>query len=236
MSTRLNKFLGETGTCSRREADRLIEQKRVTLNGRTAGIGAQVTEGDEVRVDGQIARAKTKRGARVLVYIALNKPVGVTCTTDREVKGNIVDFVDHAERIFPIGRLDKDSQGLILMTNDGDIVNRILRAENHHEKEYLVAVEQPVTADFLHKMAAGVRIHNTLTLPCKIQARGKLGFRIVLTQGLNRQIRLMCSALGYTVTALERIRIMNIHLDRLKIGQWRNLGAQELLALKAKLA
>jgi len=228
---RLNKFLGETGLCSRREADRLIGERRVSINGRIAAIGTLVEEGDEVRLDGQIARPRTRRGERVRIYLKLNKPVGVTCTTERHVRGNIIDFIDHTERVFPIGRLDKDSQGLILLTNDGDIVNQILRAENHHEKEYLVGVDQAVTPEFLARMAAGVRIHNTQTLPCRVQARGKCGFRIVLTQGLNRQIRLMCEALGYMVKSLERIRIMNVTLDGLKIGQWRNLSAAELALL-----
>jgi 23S rRNA pseudouridine2604 synthase len=228
---RLNKFLGETGLCSRREADALIGARRVTVNGTVALIGTQVESTDTVRVDGQIARARSKGSTRVRVYLALNKPVGITCTTEREVRGNIIDFVDHPERIFPIGRLDKDSQGLILLTNDGDIVNTILRAENHHEKEYLVSVDQPVTPEFLRQMAAGVMLDGTRTLPCRISARGKYGFCIILTQGLNRQIRRMCEHLGYTVKTLERIRIMNIRLDRLKIGQWRNLTAAELKGL-----
>lgn len=234
---RLNKFLGETGLCSRREADALIGARRVTVNGTIATVGAQIESTDTVRVDGQIARSRSKGGARVRIYLALNKPVGITCTTEREVRGNIIDFIDHPERIFPIGRLDKDSQGLILLTNDGDIVNTILRAENQHEKEYLVAVDQPVTPEFLHRMATGVMLDGVRTLPCRISARGKYGFCIVLTQGLNRQIRRMCQSLGYAVKTLERIRIMNIRLDRLKIGQWRNLTAVELKGLlPAKIA
>ena len=228
---RLNKFISDTGICSRREADRLIVERRVTVNGKPAAIGAQVEDGDDVRVDGRTVRAKTKQGKKVKVYIALNKPVGVTCTTERHVKGNIVDFVDHEERIFPIGRLDKDSEGLILLTNDGDIVNEILRAENNHEKEYLVAVDRPVTDAFLAGMAAGVRVHGQMTKRCKVERIAKFGFRIVLTQGLNRQIRLMCEAFDYNVTQLRRVRIMKVQLGALRVGQWRNLTAAELQGL-----
>jgi 23S rRNA pseudouridine2604 synthase len=229
---RLNKHIAETGHCSRREADRLIAEKRVTVNGKTAGIGTQVEEGDEVLVDGNalLARKANAKGRRH-VYIALNKPVGVTCTTEREVAGNIVDFVDHQQRIFPIGRLDKDSEGLILLTSNGDIVNEILRAENRHEKEYLVAVNKPVTPEFLAGMARGVRIHNQLTKPCRATRIAKFGFRIVLTQGLNRQIRLMAAAFGYRVTQLRRVRIVNVKLGALKLGQWRNLTEPELRGL-----
>jgi 23S rRNA pseudouridine2604 synthase len=225
---RLNKYISETGLCSRREADRLIQQKRVTINGRIAEIGTLVDENDEVHVDRQLVRARTKKGKRVTIYIALNKPVGITCTTERHISGNIIDFVDHPERIFPIGRLDKESEGLILLTNDGDIVNEILRVENKHEKEYVVTVDKPITDAFLSGMARGVRIHNTKTLPCKITRIGKNGFRIVLTQGLNRQIRLMCEAFDYHVVTLQRVRIMHIRLDRLKLGHWRNLTPIEL--------
>ena len=229
---RLNKHIAETGHCSRREADRLIAEKRVTVNGKTAGIGTQVEEGDEVLVDGNalLARKANAKGRRH-VYIALNKPVGVTCTTEREVAGNIVDFVDHQQRIFPIGRLDKDSEGLILLTSNGDIVNEILRAENRHEKEYLVAVNKPVTPEFLAGMARGVRIHNQMTKPCRTARIAKFGFRIVLTQGLNRQIRLMAAAFGYRVTQLRRVRIVNVKLGALKLGQWRNLTGPELRGL-----
>ncbi|MBN8802617.1 MAG: 23S rRNA pseudouridine synthase F [Lysobacteraceae bacterium SCN 69-123] len=230
MTTRLNKHIAESGFCSRREADRLIGARRVTVNGIVAGTGAVVGEGDEVRVDGQPLRARAvhKGTGRRHVYIALNKPVGITCTTESAVKGNIVDFVGHEQRIFPIGRLDKDSEGLILMTSNGDIVNQILRAENGHQKEYLVAVNKPVTEEFLRGMARGVRIHDQMTLPCRTTRIAKFGFRIVLQQGLNRQIRLMAAAFGYRVTQLRRVRIDNIKLGALKPGQWRNLTEQEL--------
>ncbi len=230
MTTRLNKHIAESGFCSRREADRLIGARRVTVNGIVAGTGAVVGEGDEVRVDGQPLRARAvhKGTGRRHVYIALNKPVGITCTTESAVKGNIVDFVGHEQRIFPIGRLDKDSEGLILMTSNGDIVNQILRAENGHQKEYLVAVNKPVTEEFLRGMARGVRIHDQMTLPCRTTRIAKFGFRIVLQQGLNRQIRLMAAAFGYRVTQLRRVRIDNIKLGTLKPGQWRNLTEQEL--------
>jgi 23S rRNA pseudouridine2604 synthase len=232
MSVRVNKYIAETGFCSRREADRLLAARRVTVDGDPAGIGTVVAEGDTVLVDGQPLRARTaKAGRRRHVYIALNKPVGITCTTETEVKGNIVDFVGHEQRIFPVGRLDKDSEGLILMTSNGDIVNQILRAENGHQKEYLVAVNKPVTEEFLRGMARGVRIHNQMTLPCRTSRIGKLGFRIVLQQGLNRQIRLMATAFGYRVTQLRRVRIDNIKLAALKPGQWRNLTDVELRGL-----
>ena len=230
--TRLNKHIGETGYCSRREADRLIAERRVTINGQVVGMGAQVEPGDDVRVDGQELRARApKAGARRHVYIALNKPAGITCTTESAVDGNIVDFVAHERRIFPIGRLDKDSDGLILLTSNGDIVNAILRAENNHEKEYLVGVNRPVTPEFLSGMARGVRIHGQLTKPCRTAKLAKFGFRIVLTQGLNRQIRLMAQAFDYKVTQLRRVRIVNIKLGALKPGQWRNLTDLELRGL-----
>lgn len=232
MSIRINKHIAETGFSSRREADRLVAEKRVTVNGQVAGIGTVVAEGDEVKIDGQPLRARTaKAGKRKHVYIVLNKPVGVTCTTESSVKDNIVDFVGHEQRIFPIGRLDKDSEGLILLTSNGDIVNQILRAENRHEKEYLVAVNKPVTDEFLRGMARGVRIHNQMTLPCRTSRIAKFGFRIVLTQGLNRQIRLMSAEFGYRVTQLRRVRIDNLKLGVLKPGQWRNLTDPELRAL-----
>lgn len=233
MSNRLNKHIAETGFCSRREADRLISARRVTVNGKPAGMSAQVAEGDTVLVDGQPlrARAVVKATGRRHVYIALNKPVGVTCTTDSEVKGNIADFVGHEQRIFPIGRLDKDSEGLILMTSNGDIVNQILRAENKRQKEYLVEVNKPVTDEFLRGMARGVRIHDQMTLPCRTSRIAKYGFRITLEQGLNRQIRLMAAEFGYRVTQLRRVRIDNIKLAPLKLGQWRNLTDHELHGL-----
>ena len=231
---RVNKYISEAGLCSRREADELLLAGRVTINGDVVTTGAKALEGDEVRVDGEIVRARilapsaaAKRG----VYIALNKPVGITCTTDQTVKDNIVDFVDHQERVFPIGRLDKDSEGLILLTSNGDIVNEILRSENNHEKEYLVAVNKPVTDEFLKGMARGVRIHGQMTKPCKVRRIAKFGFAIILTQGLNRQIRLMAAEFGYRVTQLRRVRIINVKLGHLKIGQWRNLTEAELKGL-----
>jgi len=228
---RLNKYVSDTGFCSRREADRLIAEGRVSLNGLRPAIGAQVADGDEVQVDGQPLRLRPQRGARKHVYIALNKPIGITCTTEAQVKGNIVDFVGHPQRIFPIGRLDKDSEGLILLTSNGDIVNEILRSENEHEKEYLVGVNKPVTDEFLRGMARGVRVHGQMTKPCRTRRIAKFGFAIVLTQGLNRQIRLMSEALGYRVTQLRRVRIINVKLGTLKIGQWRNLTESELRGL-----
>lgn len=229
---RINKYIGETGYCSRREADKLIAARRVAVNGQMAGNGTRVEEGDEVRIDGQVVRPRAAaKGRSKHVYIALYKPPGVTCTTEQEVKGNIVDFVGHEQRIFPIGRLDKDSEGLILLTSNGDIVNEILRAENAKEKEYLVAVNNAVTDEFLRGMAKGVPIHGELTKPCKTSKLGKLGFRIVLTQGLNRQIRLMAAHFGYRVKQLVRVRIVNIKLGYLKPGQWRNLTEQELRGL-----
>lgn len=227
---RINKFISETGMCSRREADKWIESKRVTINGVVAELGSTVVVGDDVRVDGKPIGSKKEA-----VYIALNKPVGITCTTELHVKGNIIDFVNHPERIFPIGRLDKDSQGLILLTNDGDIVNKILRAENNHEKEYIVTVDKPITPQFLQGMAGGVRILGTKTKPCTVTKISDRVFQIVLTQGLNRQIRRMCAAFGYQVRKLERIRIMNITLGSLKIGHWRNLTAKELSELNKNL-
>ena len=223
---RLNKFLAETGACSRREADQWIEAGRVSVNGTPAVLGTQVNDGDDVRVDGRPLRSKPER-----VYLALNKPIGIECTTDRDVPGNIVDFVGHPERIFPIGRLDKDSEGLILLTNDGDIVNTVLRAENEHEKEYIVAVDRPLTPAFLAGMAAGVPILDTVTNPCKLTQVGKNTFRIVLTQGLNRQIRRMCEYFDYTVRRLQRVRIMHIPLGDLPSGAWRELTAAEVAGL-----
>lgn len=229
---RLNKFISESGLCSRREADELINAQRVTLDGEIAATGAKWLEGMTVCVDGkEIKRRPVVKNRRKHIYIALNKPVGITCTTDREIPGNIVDFVDHQERIFPIGRLDKDSEGLILLTSNGDIVNRILRVENKHEKEYLVGVNKPVTDDFLRTMARGVHIHRQTTEPCRVYKLAKYGFRIILTQGLNRQIRLMSEALGYKVKQLRRVRIINVKLGTLKIGAWRNLTDTELAGL-----
>ena len=223
---RLNKYISETGVCSRREADAWIEAGRVTINGAPATLGTKVGENDRVCVDG-----RELGGARQHVYIALNKPVGITCTTERHIAGNIVDFVKHRERIFPIGRLDKDSEGLILLTNNGDIVNEILRVENEHEKEYLVTVDRPVTSIFLNGMASGVRILGTVTKPCRVTRVAPATFKIVLTQGLNRQIRRMCSFFGYKVVRLQRTRIINITLEGLKVGQWRELSATEARGL-----
>jgi 23S rRNA pseudouridine2604 synthase len=220
---RINKFISETGLCSRREVDKLVESGRITINGVKAELGSQVNEGDDVRVDGRRIGVKKKH-----VYIALNKPVGITSTTERQVRGNIVDFVGHKERIFPIGRLDKDSEGLILLTNDGDIVNKILRSENEHEKEYIVTVDKPLTPMFVKGMSSGVKILGTITKPCKVQQLGERVFRIILTQGLNRQIRRMCAAFGYEVRRLKRVRIMNIKLADLPVGKWRDLDPQEL--------
>jgi len=229
---RLNRHIADSGFCSRREADRLIAEGRVTVNGLRARIGAELGEGDEIRVDGNPLVARTAaRGQRRHVYIALNKPVGIVCTTESGVKDNIVEFIDHQQRIFPVGRLDKDSEGLILLTSNGDIVNRILRAENKLEKEYLVAVNHPVTPEFLRGMSRGVPIHGQTTLPCKTGKLGSQGFRIVLTQGLNRQIRLMAAHFGYRVKQLLRVRIGNVKLGHLKPGQWRNLTDAELRGL-----
>lgn len=220
---RLNKYISERGICSRRQADQWIEAGRVTINGLRATLGTQVTDADDVRIDGKPLGAR-----RTAVYLVLNKPVGVECTTNRSVAGNIIDFLNYPERVFPIGRLDKDSDGLILLTNDGDIVNSILRAENEHEKEYIVTVDRPITELFLASMSSGVRVLGRLTEPCRVHQVSKNVFRIVLTQGMNRQIRRMCSALGYTVRRLQRVRIMNIRLGDLALGRWRYLTPEEL--------
>jgi 23S rRNA pseudouridine2604 synthase len=223
---RLNKYISETGVCSRREADKWIEAGRVTLNGEPASLGTQVADGDEVRVDGASIGAKTKP-----VYIALNKPVGIICTTEAHIEDNIIDHVGYPERIFPVGRLDRDSEGLILLTNNGDIVNEILRSENNHEKEYLVTVDRPITDLSLRMLADGVKIMGELTKPSKVTRLDSQSFQIILTQGLNRQIRRMCSALGYKAQRLQRVRIMNIHLGNLRPGQWRHLTPGELKGL-----
>jgi len=228
---RINKFISETGACSRREADAWISAGRVTVNGAVATLGTQVTGTDVVLVDGRPLAARPRR-----VYIALNKPVGIECTTDREVRGNIIDFVAHPERLFPVGRLDKDSDGLILLTNDGDIVNAVLRAEREHEKEYVVTVDRPVTDEFLLAMSAGVPILETVTKPCRTERIAKNTFRIVLTQGLNRQIRRMCKHFGYTVRRLQRVRIMHVRLGDLPVGRWRELTHTENDELARALA
>ena len=220
---RLNKYISETGFCSRREADKLIEQGRVKIDGVKATTGMKVSKGQSVFIDGKPLKVENE-----LVYIVLNKPVGITCTTESKIKGNIVDFINHEKRIFPIGRLDKDSQGLIFMTNDGDIVNKILRAGNNHEKEYIVTVNKPITDEFIKGMSNGVPILGTVTKKCLVKKESKNSFRIILNQGLNRQIRRMCEYFGYEVKKLERIRIMNVSLGNLKIGSWRYLTKKEL--------
>jgi 23S rRNA pseudouridine2604 synthase len=223
---RLNKYISETGACSRREADKWIEAGRVSLNGIRATLGSQVADGDEVRVDGELIGEKKRQ-----IYIALNKPVGITCTTDPQIEDNIIELIGHCERIFPIGRLDKDSEGLILLTNNGDIVNEILRSENNHEKEYLVTVNRPITDLALRMMASGVKIMGVMTKPCKVARVDAETFRIILTQGLNRQIRRMCSALGYRAQRLKRVRIINIELGALGSGEWRYLTESEVAGL-----
>jgi 23S rRNA pseudouridine2604 synthase len=230
IEVRINKFISETGFCSRREADKLVEGGRVTINGERAVLGSQAEPGDDVRIDGKPLETGSK-----VVYIALNKPVGITSTTEAHIQGNIVDFVGHHERIFPIGRLDKDSEGLILLTNDGDIVNKILRAEGKHEKEYIVTVDRPVTPSFITGMSSGVKILGSRTLPCQVTRISERVFRIILTEGKNRQIRRMCAAFGYEVRRLQRIRVMNIHLGSLQTGEWRELTAQEKVELGAML-
>ena len=222
--TRINKYLSEVGYCSRRAADKLIEQGRVTINGIIPEMGTKIMPGDEVRVDGELISTPAEKP----VYLAFNKPIGIVCTTDTRVeKDNIIDFINYPKRIFPIGRLDKPSEGLIFLTNDGDIVNKILRARNHHEKEYLVTVDKPITLEFLKNMRNGVPILDTVTRKCRVEEIGKYQFRIILTQGLNRQIRRMCEYLGYNVKKLKRIRIMNVTLD-IPVGKWRDLTKAEL--------
>lgn len=224
---RLNKFISESGFCSRREADKLIEQKRVRINGKLPELGTKVMPNDKVSVDGKPITASAENKSD-RVYIAYNKPIGVTCTTERHVKRNIVSEINHPERIFPIGRLDKPSEGLIFLTSDGDIVNKILRAENAHEKEYVVSVDKPLNDRFKNRMEKGIPILGTVTKPCKVKVLGPKRFSIILTQGLNRQIRRMCEYLGYEVTKLKRERIMNVNLKGLKPGQWRDLTSKEL--------
>ena len=221
---RINKYLSEIGFCSRRAADKLIEQNRVRINCQIPEKGTKISASDEVYVDNKLVSRKDEKH----VYLAFNKPVGIVCTTDTLVeKNNIIDYINYPKRIFPIGRLDKPSEGLIFLTSDGDIVNKILRARNNHEKEYVVTVDRPVTADFIAKMANGVPILETITKKCKVKQTNKFEFRIVLTQGLNRQIRRMCEYFNYKVTKLKRVRIMNVHLD-IPVGQWRPLTKKEL--------
>ena len=229
-SKRLNKAISDSGYCSRRQADKFIEQGLVTINDQPASLGDRAMPNDIIKVK-NITINKNEQ----LVYIALNKPVGITCTTDRRVQGNVVDFINHKERIFHIGRLDKPSEGLLLMTNDGDIVNKILRAGNQHEKEYLVKVDRRITDSFIKRMQSGVPILDTVTKKCKVEKIGRFVFKITLIQGLNRQIRRMCEHLGYEVETLKRERIMNIELGKLPIGKWRYLTEKELKDLKLSL-
>lgn len=224
-SIRLNKYISESGICSRRDADRYIEQGNVFINGKRAAVGAQVFAGDVVKVNGQLIEPRDEED---LVFIALNKPVGIITTMEEGERDNISDFVNHSKRVFPIGRLDKDSQGLIFLTNHGDLVNKILRAGNNHEKEYVVTVNKPVTDEFIEGMSAGVPMLGTVTLKCKVQREAPFVFRITLVQGLNRQIRRMCKHFGYEVTKLERTRIMNVSLKGLPLGEWRDLTDDEL--------
>ena len=228
MATRINKYLSEVGFCSRRVADRLIEEGKVSINGEITEIGSKVKEGDQVEVEGQKIINPTKQKN---IYLAFNKPIGVVCTTDRRVEpDNIIDFIKYPKRIFPIGRLDKPSEGLIFLTNDGDIVNKILRAKNNHEKEYIVSVNRPINKDFIQSMSNGVEILDTITKNCFVKQLGQKKFKIILTQGLNRQIRRMCESLGYRVRSLKRVRIMNIKLD-VPTGKYREFTKEELLEL-----
>lgn len=228
---RLNKFISETGYCSRREADKLIEQGLVLLNGAVADLGTKVSNADEIRIDGKLIRENSRKH----IYLAFNKPVGIECTTNLDVPHNIVDYINYPERIFPIGRLDKASEGLIFMTNDGDIVNKILRARNNHEKEYIVTVNRPITDRFIEKMGNGIPILDTITKECKVEQISKYVFRIILTQGLNRQIRRMCEFLDYDVTALKRTRIINISLD-IPVGRYRDLTDEEFIKMNELIA
>ncbi len=221
--TRLNKFIRETGVCSRREADKYIEEGRVTVNGKTPELGTKVSVEDDVRIDGNPINKK-----EAAIYIAFNKPAGIICTTERDIKHNIIDYINYPTRIFPIGRLDRASEGLIFLTNDGDIVNKILRAGNNHEKEYLVTVDKSITETFIRRMGNGIPILETVTKKCFVEQTGKFQFRIILTQGMNRQIRKMCSFLEYEVKSLRRFRIMNITLEGLKEGSWREFSKQEI--------
>lgn len=226
-SKSLNKYISETGICSRREADKLIKAGRVKINGKVATLGNRVEAGDSVKVDNKPLVRKEKT-----IYIAFNKPVGITCTTDRKDRDNIIDYINHPKRIFPIGRLDKPSEGLIFLTNDGDIVNKILRAGNQHEKEYIVTVNKPITEKFIQRMGNGIPILGTKTKKCLVQKKGKYVFKIVLTQGLNRQIRRMCEYLGYKVFKLKRTRIMNMNLEGIAPGQWRYFSKKEITEIQ----
>lgn len=232
-SISLNKFISDTGYCSRREADNLIAKGRVLLNDKPAQLGNRYTPGDSVEVDGSLITTATQpKKKEKLIYIAFNKPVGITTTTEENIRGNIISFINHPKRIFPIGRLDKDSEGLIFLTNDGDIVNKILRAGNNHEKEYIVKVNKSIDGFFINKMANGVRIKDGLTKPCIVKKISSHTFKIILTQGLNRQIRKMCEAFDYKVISLQRVRIMNITLGKIALGKWRNLSDVEVTQLQ----
>jgi 23S rRNA pseudouridine2604 synthase len=231
MDKSLNKYISETGFCSRREADIYIEQARVTINDNIATKGNRVQEGDVVEIDGEPIKKKDKP-----VYIAFNKPIGITCTTDVKDKTNIISYINFKSRIFPIGRLDKPSEGLIFLTNDGDIVNKILRSGNNHEKEYIVTVDKPITNDFVGKMSNGIKILDTVTKKCFVKQEGKNKFRIILTQGLNRQIRRMCEALGYKVDTLKRVRIMHITLSNIPVGKWRFFTPEEIKTVETMVA
>ena len=232
MATRINKYLSEVGFCSRRAADRLIEEGKVTINGEITEIGSKVEEGDQVEVEGQKIIKSTKQKN---IYLAFNKPIGIVCTTDRRVEpDNVIDFIKYPKRIFPIGRLDKPSEGLIFLTNDGDIVNKILRSKNNHEKEYIVSVNRPINKEFIQSMSNGVEILDTITKNCFVKQLGQKKFKIILTQGLNRQIRRMCESLGYRVRSLKRVRIMNIKLD-VPTGKFREITKEELIELNRLL-
>ena len=232
---RLNKYISDSGFCSRRGADKLIEQNRVTINGVQPELGTKVQVEDIVKVDGNIIAVSAENKSD-RVYIAYNKPIGITCTTESHVSGNIIAEINHSQRIFPIGRLDKPSEGLIFLTSDGDIVNKILRAENVHDKEYIVTVNKPLNDEFLDRMRLGVPILNTITNPCIVEVKSRFTFTIILTQGLNRQIRRMCEYLDYEVTKLKRSRIMSVELGRLKPGQWRDLTSEEMLEINQAVA
>ncbi len=232
---RLNKFISDSGFCSRREADKLIEKKRVRINGNTPELGTKVQQGDKVTVDGfDVKASATNKSDRI--YIAYNKPIGITCTTESHVRGNIIAAIGHKKRIFPIGRLDKPSEGLIFLTSDGDIVNKILRAENAHDKEYIVSVDKPISERFIQRMSKGVPILGTITKPCIVKMKSKFVFTIILTQGLNRQIRRMCEYLDYEVETLKRSRIMNVTIGSLKPGQWRDLTIAEMVDINNAVA
>ncbi|MBA6223609.1 23S rRNA pseudouridine(2604) synthase RluF [Colwellia sp. MB02u-18] len=232
---RLNKYISDSGYCSRRFADKLIENNRVTINGKVPELGTKVVSGDRVCIDGNEIKASASNHTD-RVYIAYNKPIGITCTTERQVKGNIIDAIGHTKRIFPIGRLDKPSEGLIFLTSDGDIVNKILRAENAHDKEYIVKVDKPISERFVERMSKGVPILGTITKPCIVKHESKYVFRIILTQGLNRQIRRMCEYLDYEVIELQRSRIMNVELGNLRSGEWRDLTTSEMAEINTAVA